>query len=206
MLYWAKERMKEKRLLFYQSIKELDAKQSIHYYLKYQLAPILMGSKPSITLTINKEGKQGVCKEEMFRAVQVLELCVLVLRETPKAIIFLIYEKSLMQQVLENEQVRELLQSIHYDLTSIETTMECLVKRYKYCHCPHELGIFLGFDLEDVKDYMQSNMKKCLLCGYWKVYNDVKKAKETFAKYDQAKCTMLEELLGELSVKIKCVE
>ena len=51
-------------------------------------------------------------------------------------------------------------------------------------HCPHELGIFLGIPIEDVKDFMECTNKKCLLCGYWKVYNNYYTAEKTFKQYD----------------------
>jgi hypothetical protein len=201
MIYWKAEGIKEKRILFYDSIRDLDSKQYINYYLKYQLSPVIMGDKPSVTLTVKKEAEGKIKKEESLATIKELGLLYVVLRETPQAIILLVYRESLISGVLKNREVRNILQGLGYDLSSIRSTMACLVKRYTHCHCPDELGIFLGFALEDVKDYMEANIKQCLLCGYWKVYNDVGKAKETFAKYDQAKCTMLEQILGELSIK-----
>ena len=62
-----------------------------------------------------------------------------------------------------------------------------LKNRYKEFNCPHELGIFLGFPLNDVMDFMNCKNKKCLSCGYWLVYNNLQEAKETFSMYDKVK-------------------
>ncbi|MPN31536.1 hypothetical protein SDC9_179010 [bioreactor metagenome] len=59
--------------------------------------------------------------------------------------------------------------------------------RYSKLVCPHELGIFLGFPLEDVKEFITNPYKECLLCGYWKVYHNKEKALKTFKYYDEAK-------------------
>ena len=36
-------------------------------------------------------------------------------------------------------------------------------------------------------DFMNCKNKKCLSCGYWLVYNNLKEAKETFSRYDKVK-------------------
>ena len=34
---------------------------------------------------------------------------------------------------------------------------------------PHEIGVFLGYPVEDVEGYMQNDGKNFLLVGYWKM-------------------------------------
>ncbi len=53
--------------------------------------------------------------------------------------------------------------------------------------CPHEIGIFLGYPLKDVQDYIKYAGQKYLLNGYWKVYHDPIRALQTFQNYDLAK-------------------
>ena len=67
---------------------------------------------------------------------------------------------------------------------SVKSYIETLKARYMLHHCPHELGVFLGIPIEDVKDFMECTNKKCLLCGYWKVYNNYYAAEKTFKQYD----------------------
>ncbi|EPY2294851.1 DUF3793 family protein, partial [Clostridium sporogenes] len=41
----------------------------------------------------------------------------------------------------------------------------------------------------------------CIYCGYWKVYNDIQKAKKQFTTYDISRTNMILEVLEkELSV------
>ena len=69
-------------------------------------------------------------------------------------------------------------------------------RRYKEFNCPHELGIFLGFPLNDVKDFMNCKDKKCLSCGYWLVYNNLQEAQEIFSKYDKVKAHTVNYILS----------
>ena len=52
---------------------------------------------------------------------------------------------------------------------------------------PHEIGLFLGYPVEDVKGFIKykGECSKCIGC--WKVYGDVTKAEDTFDRYK--KCT-----------------
>lgn len=52
---------------------------------------------------------------------------------------------------------------------------------------PHEIGIFLGYPLEDVKGFIENSGRHFKICGQWKVYSDTKRAEKLFAKY--AECS-----------------
>lgn len=48
---------------------------------------------------------------------------------------------------------------------------------------PHEIGVFLGYPLEDVVAFIENGGKNCKCVGAWKVYGDVRAAQMTFARY-----------------------
>lgn len=52
---------------------------------------------------------------------------------------------------------------------------------------PHELGYILEYPLRDVEMYIKNQGQNSLMTGYWKVYDNLEKAKETFKKYDQVR-------------------
>ncbi len=193
--------MKDKRVVFYDTIKTLDDTSYLTYYLKYQLAPVIMGYKPSITLSLGRRDGRRFSKITTLKALKSLGLQGMILRETENAHIVLAYRKCSIENILEDIKVQEVLEQLGYSLRSVYAALSCLRRRYEYCHCPPELGIFLGFPVEDVKDYMCSTNKKCLLCGYWQVYNNLGEAQRIFKSYDDAKESMLLSLLEEL-VKI----
>ena len=59
---------------------------------------------------------------------------------------------------------------------------------------PHELGILLGYPLEDVRGFIRHKGKNYLYSGYWKVYGDVEKARQLFQSYDRARKQMFQWL------------
>lgn len=54
---------------------------------------------------------------------------------------------------------------------------------------PHEIGIFLGYPLEDVRGFIENKGRDFSLCGPWKVYGDRTIAERMFERY--AKCAQI---------------
>lgn len=48
---------------------------------------------------------------------------------------------------------------------------------------PHEVGLFLGYPLEDVVGFMRDSKGGVCLCGYWKVYGDAERKARIFERY-----------------------
>ena len=99
------------------------------------------------------------------------------------------YRKSHLEKDLKQEGVKELLLSYGYpQAAKLESHLVCLKKRL--CECngfPHEIGVFLGYPLEDVKGFIENKGQDCLYCGLWKVYCNEQEAKKNFQKLE--KCT-----------------
>ncbi len=190
--------MKDKRLVFYKTIKELDDRAYLKYSLKYQLAPVIMGFKPGMTINLSRDKYEKDWLTYSKYIESELEVKSAVLRYSTKSIIIFFYRECLIERLLQDVEIINFLDKFAYDTSSVACAVEHLQARYKTEHCPHELGVFLGIDLKDVKDYMQCPNKECLLCSYWKVYNNIEMAKVTFANFDLAKVKMLNSLLEEL--------
>ncbi len=45
---------------------------------------------------------------------------------------------------------------------------------------PHEVGVFLGYPIIDVEEYIKNKGQNYMLCGYWKVYHNIEEAGRTF--------------------------
>ena len=54
---------------------------------------------------------------------------------------------------------------------------------------PHEIGLFLGYPIEDVRGFIEQGGKDCKLSGYWKVYGDVQAARRLFRQFDRCRDT-----------------
>ena len=52
---------------------------------------------------------------------------------------------------------------------------------------PHEMGLLLGYPVEDVEGFIEHKGKNYLYSGYWKVYEDVASKRKIFEAYENAK-------------------
>ena len=52
---------------------------------------------------------------------------------------------------------------------------------------PHELGLFLGYPIEDMEGFIKNKGENYLYAGYWKVYQDAEDKKLLFVAYESAK-------------------
>jgi hypothetical protein len=71
-----------------------------------------------------------------------------------------------------------------------------LKKRFAEPGFPHEVGVFLGYPLEDVISFSAGKSGPCVCCGYWKVYHRPEKAERTFVYMDAARLYTLRGLFS----------
>ncbi|MFV0314033.1 MAG: DUF3793 family protein [Anaerotignum sp.] len=99
----------------------------------------------------------------------------------------LVYRKKLLEKTLAQDEIRTFLSPYGYTEFGIEACFSILKEHLLHCEFPHEIGIFLGYPLEDVKGFIEHKgaCSKCVGC--WKVYTDANDAEKTFRKFK--KCT-----------------
>ena len=99
--------------------------------------------------------------------------------------LLLVYRPAMLAKQLQNPAVHSLLSEEGYPLEGRFYLNEMIAHLRKRLLSsdgfPHEIGIFLGYPLEDVIDFRRYKGEGCKLCGYWKVYHDVESAKRCFA-------------------------
>lgn len=174
-----------------------DANESmrIRFFLVNQCAPVMKHLKPAQMLTLSKE-----CVKEMASLCQTWDLCYLNLYQDTRKEVILIYREAEMLRFLGREKVLHLLEEKNYDISSFSTMIHSLCEKMESFYkgvgkYPHEVGLFLGYPLEDVLGFMGEKQVKPLYRGYWVVYNDLNHAKNVFKKYDQARRELLLRLL-----------
>ncbi len=171
-----------------------------------QCAPVLMDVKPSNLLILTKE------EEAYFQCLEGMEgISCLRLHTDRGKTTWLVYRMDRLEAVLVWPQVREFLKSCGYEITgnSAEELLWHMAERYagykeKQAGFPHELGIFLGYPLWDVKGFIRNQGKDYLCAGYWKVYQNEHKAKETFQLYRTVREAMLRMLSAGSSLYEIC--
>lgn len=158
--------------------------------LGFHCAPTLMGIKAANLICCAKKEYTNL-KELLLEYNTFMNskgIYVEALWETVRCVMILIYQKKTLVKILKSLDVINFLKKYGYkNETSIQETLEHLRKNVnKNGDFPHEIGIFLGYPLEDVEGFIKNNGKNCQACGFWKVYSDPENKIKLFEKY--AKC------------------
>ncbi len=104
-----------------------------------------------------------------------------------KALIYL-YQAGELEKALRCEGVRQLLRACGYSAFDVGGALETLKARLNDTDAfPHEIGVFLGYPLEDVKGFIENGGRNCLSCGCWKVYSNECAALAAFARFEKCK-------------------
>ncbi len=193
-------------LTFHNKLISMNDKDYIENLLIYQASLVIAGVKPATTFTINLKNQRlnNLWNKYGINFLNSVPLDHYELVNTNDLRVVIIYnEKSLIKN-LSNTMTHNFLINLGYPKNlTVKPYLNILKKRYLIYTCPHELGIFLGIPLDDVKDFINCSEKKCLLCGYWKVYNNLHKATALFQKYDIVKTFAINSILnGTLSYNI----
>lgn len=100
------------------------------------------------------------------------------------------YRRSLLEKELQQDGAVPLLSQYGYPDCKVESCLSHLRKRLCDYDCfPHEIGIFLGYPLEDVIGFIENGGKNCKTCGLWKVYCNECEKEKLFEKL--RKCTRI---------------
>lgn len=98
-----------------------------------------------------------------------------------------IYRKKQLEQKLEQKEAREFLMEMGYTNFTIQAALDLLRQHLQRSDFPHEIGVFLGYPLEDIRAFIEHGGANSKCTGYWKVYHNEEEAQKTFARY--TRCT-----------------
>lgn len=156
--------------------------------------PTLLKVKPSSLMNINKSNiPKGInFLEKMENEMMQFDSCYSVLYEDTARYLVLVYSKELLSHVLHYEENRMFLESLGYQFAANyeQTSIHLLAQNYmEYIRSrkgfPHEIGVFLGYPLKDVKDFIKNSGRNYIICGCWKVYHDAEQAVKVFELFRQ---------------------
>jgi hypothetical protein len=99
-----------------------------------------------------------------------------------------VYRNSALQNLGNSCEVRNFLKGFGYSCFDTESMLNFFQHRMKRSVCfPHEVGVFLGYPLDDVKDFISYGGKNYKMIGCWKVYNDVPNCMHIFEVYKKCR-------------------
>ena len=182
----------------YDKLSLMNDKDFIENFLLMNISQVLAGIKPASTVCLkrSKDGSYNKWIKYGIDFIAFIGLQFIELRKSRELVILLIYNENKLKESIFKSENKIFLQKLGYDKSNdIKYYINKLKERYELYHCPHELGLFLGIPIKDVKDFMNCTKKQCLLCKYWKVYNDDNAAKQVFSLYDKVKMHTYNEIL-----------
>ncbi|MEA1924716.1 MAG: DUF3793 family protein [Candidatus Altiarchaeota archaeon] len=108
------------------------------------------------------------------------------LRREDTNVIVLFFCRHKIKELLETEDIRQFLFLLGYDTKSPEDVLDLLRSRYARYPFPHEIGIFLGIPLKDVKAFMGLSSLPYIFTGMWGVYGDPELSLRAMRRYKTA--------------------
>ena len=154
-------------------------------------SPTLAGVKTGSLFKVYKNNKLNLNKEvENYNLLlNYLDVYLDIIYTCDKYDLIYIYRLKMLLNDFGNKDILEFLNTYGYDGSIPQDYIFHLKNRFELFHkTPHEVGIFLGYPLNDVKDFIKYKGSNFKACGCWKVYNDVEFCSnkfKTFKKYTQ---------------------
>lgn len=107
------------------------------------------------------------------------------IKETAAGALVYVFRPAMLSKLLARRDVACFLDGYGFSgCQSLESYIERLGSHICAANCfPHEIGIFLGYPLQDVQGFIQNKGKDFSLCGFWKVYSEPQRAEKLFAQY-----------------------
>lgn len=183
----------------YEIVKGMDL-ENIETQLALQCAPLITGLKVSNLLIIPK-GNEEVVKRILNRT----GISYYRLIQTRTKTTFLLFRRNELEEFLSDEKVKNVFRKAGYKSLQIGKILRTFSLRYEAymqgdkCF-PHEMGLLLGYPVEDVVGFVENNGKNFLYSGYWKVYKNQKAKVKLFDKFKVAEETLIHLLSNGLSM------
>lgn len=178
-------------------IKNMNDAEYLFGIISYGIAPTLSGNKPSSIITFGKNNANLNILWERYKYIflEKYNLNFFELKKNQNSITILFYYSDKLKSAIYSDKHMKFLNKFGYsEKFDLYKNLSILKERFKDA-CPHEVGVFLGFPLDDVICFMEKPSKRCLMCGYWKVYNDLNLAREIFANYDKARYNVAKNVI-----------
>lgn len=172
--------------------------ENMENQLILQCAPVIVGMKMSNLLIIQNKYLRQI-KKLLSRS----KISYYVLYVSAEKSTVLLYNRKKLEYYVSGKRIHQFLVECGYEEFELEAIFRKLRKRYEIYRdyhpvkerknlFPHELGLLLGYPLEDVQGFIKNDGKNFLYTGYWKVYHNVPPKRALFRRYEMAKETLIE--------------
>ena len=182
---------------------------TLDHLLAFHCGPTLAGIKPANLLSLDQAAYPDL-NYQIQKYNYFLVQCGLqfeIMCRCKDHWLLLVFRREMLEKSLQGNNVRIILQQTGYPLQEgVNGWITHLKKRLSSCGgFPHEIGLFLGYPIEDVLGFQEKQGKDYLLCGHWKVYANPEKAKRLFERYDRCRKAIYRRVeQGDSIIRVFC--
>lgn len=123
-----------------------------------------------------------------------------VMRFDDDYVLVYVYRVEMLERDLGDPGISAFLRDSGYDTDDAEGCVEMLRKRMVSEDFPHEVGLFLGYPLNDVLGFINNCGRDCRFCGCWKVYDNEHQTREQFVRFKECSRTFMERYSSGIGV------
>lgn len=180
-------------------VQEMDSKD-IELQIAFQCAPLLAGLKLSNLLMV-----QNGDYEKVRNLLKGMRITYFIMAVTENKTAMLLFDRLRLDAYLRKKESWKILNAMGYQKENLGRLLYHFRLRYEghlrgEQEFPHEMGLFLGYPIEDVEGYMKDGGEHCLYTGYWKVYGNLSEKKRLFGRFEKARDLLIQMLFDGLGM------
>ena len=173
-----------------------DGENSVELRLIIQNAAVLKGKRISGMLFLNDKELARISMKLHNTNISLIILCT-----CKKRHLVMVYRAKELEEHLRSKEVSDYLREFGYrrddfisNLIRLQQRMNGFYNKMK--EFPHEVGVFLGYPICDIKGFLENKGERYLHSGYWKIYGNLEETRKKFLSYDEAREIAIDEFLS----------
>lgn len=150
------------------------------------------GIKPASLVSVRKRGKATLAR--IRRSFSRKGVSFEIMRECGDRVLVCVYHAKRLEQLLLSREIRAFLAERGYAYATAREAVALLKERMAGEAFPHEVGVFLGYPLCDVRGFI-ADPRGGRPCGCWKTYGDggdAVKTAERWRRCSECICRMMD--------------
>ena len=173
-----------------------DGENSVELRLIIQNAAVLKGKTISGMLFLNDKELARISMKLHNTNISLIILCT-----CKKRHLVMVYRAKELEEHLRSKEVSDYLREFGYRRDDFISNLIRLHQRMngfynKMKEFPHEVGVFLGYPICDIKGFLENKGERYLHSGYWKIYGNLEETRKKFLSYDEAREIAIDEFLS----------
>ena len=173
-----------------------DGENSVELRLIIQNAAVLKGKRISGMLFLNDKEVARISMKLHNTNISLIILCT-----CKKRHLVMVYRAKELEEHLRSKEVSDYLREFGYRRDDFISNLIRLHQRMngfynKMKEFPHEVGVFLGYPICDIKGFLENKGERYLHSGYWKIYGNLEETRKKFLSYDEAREIAIDEFLS----------